>query len=245
MGVALGGPLATASAGALLVIIGLVLRRKFVVPSLIIGIPVVVLAHNRTGLFAVVTGAVLIGCSSSGKWVSRLSLGGGLLVAALVTAFGVTSGFTGRLSLWLEFIADLRARGLDGYFCAGMASCAPLATAEGRLPFWAIDAHNSLLQVWLQFGPLMVLGYLAVATFAVFGLRRRMTGSEFLKTLALAVPSMLAASVAPILGSFDLNYLASVLLVMILYWTSIPTRPSSPHQTPMPSKSPCYNRSGG
>ena len=209
-----GGPLPTGTAGALLIIIGLVRNRGYWWVSLMVGVPVVVLSGNRTAALSALLGVSLVLMLSGQRWVRRLALG--LLAGsiALLVAFGAITGFTGRLSLWSSLVPELWVRGSWFGFCPNLAMCLSMSPDAGQFPSWAVDAHNSLLQIWLQHGFFTLFLLIVIFVVAICGAILRLDREDLVRVSATSVPLIGYAMVAPIahVGAWNFAILSMLLL---------------------------------
>lgn len=224
----LAGPI-----GAFLLVFGVTRSGISRIAFVLVGVLVLLLTSSRTSVIAAAAGLFVVGAVTWLSRPSRLPRGAraAIVLAPVVAVVAVlvvlNPGLTGRTVMWPAAIDVLWTSPITGVGDAGYAD----AIADGRLPNWAIHAHNVVLDAAVRMGVVGLVLVLAIFVVSVIGATR---AARIGRAAPLALIVMLIVG-----GLTDVNlhwrYLLVPMSVLVLaVLMSGTTTPRPPVEAPAP-----------
>jgi hypothetical protein len=214
-----GGPLPTGVAAAMLVILGQRQRKSVLLISLLLGLPALLLASSRTATISfLISGALLITVSQS-KAVRRIGWLCFVAASTLLAGFILSSGITGRASLWAQILANSPDTLGITSGCGSLDKCSRAPNSNLEVPEWAGDTHNSFVEILTRDGWIGLALISVIGTISVIGWWRLPKMQRTL-SLAFSLPLFAYAMVSPVLIPGTFNFASVGLLLFGLYATA-------------------------
>jgi len=220
----LGGPQISGTLAAIVLLYGLCEGKIWRRWSLIaVGAISVLLADARVGVIAVLAGLCMIAFrrlpALKIRYLPIISL---LFILAL---FGLSTGYSGRLTAWKLYFQEAVWRNdwINTTNWATTCARSPTTCVPG-LPDWAVDAHNSLLDLWVSYGHLSLILLLMLFTIGIMGALRSPVPS---KVLSVFIP-MFALSLGTSIYGFVSVQMTLLMLVYVGWLATAPLQAAEP-----------------